>query len=351
MVRVSLKHGINSSSCEAFSLYGSILCAYGKLQEGRRMSKIVDLILARHDIDDRAIRSRSISYVGFINHWTAPLQEFISPLLEGYQLGLRCGDNISAAHSLCCRMIMLYCMGRPLADVYQEIKTNIDAITKLNVTEHLLVSQAYLEAVETLTGFNDDDCSSCHINICPPTPSECLDSFQIIARLEVSVFLANLDDATDLLLEAGDLSPQLGGLITKAQFIFLEAFISIQAARTEATWKKKRKWKRRAMKSVKIIRGWVKKGNVNLVHRLHLLEAELAALEGKNAKAISNYKSAITVACENGFIQDVGLSHEYASSFFGSIGDEDNEEYHMEQCKEYYSQWGATAKIEKLTND
>ena len=190
MVRVSLKHGINSSSCEAFSLYGSILCAFGKLQEGRRMSKIVDLILARHDIDDRAIRSRSISYVGFINHWTAPLQDFISPLLEGYQLGLRCGDNESAAHSLCCRMIMLYCLGRPLADVYQEIKTCIDAITKLNMTEHLLVSQAYLEAVETLTGVNEDS-SSCHMG--PPAPSECLDSFQIIARLEVNVFLRDLD--------------------------------------------------------------------------------------------------------------------------------------------------------------
>ena len=347
MVRVSLKHGVNSSSCEAFSLYGSVLCAYGKLKEGRRMSKIVDLILARHDIDDRAIRSRSISYVGFINHWTSSLQEFISPLLEGYQLGLRCGDNESAAHNLCCRIIMLYCMGRPLADVYQEIKASIDANTKLNINEHLLVSQAYLGAVETLIGVNDD-CSSCHME--EQSSSKALDSFKTIARLEVSVFLADLDDATDLLLEAGDLSPQLGGLITKAQFVFLDAFISIQAARTEATWNKKRKWKRRAMKSIKIIRGWVKSGNVNLVHRLHLLEAELARLEGKNAKAKANYKSAITVACENGFIQDVALSHEYASSYYGSIGDEENEEYHMEQCKEYYSQWGATAKIEKLTN-
>lgn len=345
MVRVSLKHGINDSSCDAFSLFGACLCASGKLQEGRRMSKIVNLILAKPNMD--RIKSRSIvSYVGFIQHWSSPLQDLVAPLLEGYQLGLRCGDNEHAAHNLTCRLNMLYYMGRPLTDVLQEIKACIDACTKLNMTGHVLISQAYLEAVETLIGFDE-------IEICPPVPSELRNrkfgAFSIISRLEVSVLLQDLDDATNLLIEAGDVSPCLTGIIAKTRFIFLDAFISIQAARVEKTWNKKRKWKRRGMKSIKIIRRWVKSGNVNLVHRLHLLESELARLEGKNAKAKANYKSAITVACENGFIQDCALSHELASAYYGSIGDEDCEEYHMEQCKEYYSQWGATAKIELMS--
>ena len=99
---------------------------------------------------------------------------------------------------------------------------------------------------------------------------------------------------------------------------------------------------------MKCIRGWIKKGNVNLVHYLHLLEAEYAALQGKCDKAESNYKSAVDVSSRDGFIQDCALSHELASAYFSSKGDMYWKNYHMEQCKECYSEWGAIAKVESF---
>ena len=92
-----------------------------------------------------------------------------------------------------------------------------------------------------------------------------------------------------------------------------------------------------------------KKGNVNLVHCLHLLEAEMAALENKCSKAEDSYKAAITVASTNGFIQDCALSHELTSAYFGRKGDHYWKDYHMEQCIERYSEWGAAAKVEQLS--
>ena len=98
----------------------------------------------------------------------------------------------------------------------------------------------------------------------------------------------------------------------------------------------------------KILRGWIKSGDVNLVHYLHLVEAEYAALQGKSDQAENNYKSAIAVASRNGFVQDRALAHELASAYFESKGDTYWKDHHMERCKEYYLEWGATAKFRQL---
>ena len=170
--------------------------------------------------------------------------------------------------------------------------------------------------------------------------------------LDLKVFFNQWDEAASLLLEAGDCSQVLGhGVFTLARFTYLEGLISIQSAKSATTWLKKRTWKNRAIKSKKRIRTWVKKGNVNLVHYLHLLEAEYAAMQGKSDKAECNYKAAIDVSSSNAFIQDCALSHELASTYFDSKGDTYWRDYHMEQCKKYYSEWNATAKLKQLNVD
>ena len=170
-------------------------------------------------------------------------------------------------------------------------------------------------------------------------------------RLELTVFFQEWEDAASLLLEAGDLRPALRGMVTMPRYTFCEGLISIHAAQVTTTpWIQKRKWKKRALKSAKLIRGMVKRGNVNLVHCLHLLEAELAVLDGKNEKAEANYKSAIDAATTNGFVQDRALSHELASAYFAKKGDEYWRDYHMEQCQNSYLDWGAYSKVEALRN-
>ena len=83
------------------------------------MSKVVDLILAKPDMDH--IKSRcmmlregtirkyfvvllvscnglySLLRYRTTDHWIAPVQDTLAPLLEGYQIGLRTGDNENAA--------------------------------------------------------------------------------------------------------------------------------------------------------------------------------------------------------------------------------------------------------------
>ena len=179
-----------------------------------------------------------------------------------------------------------------------------------------------------------------------------LRAFTFVTRLELDIFFQKWDDAVSLLVEAGNLRSSLPGSFVGARFTFLEALISIKAAQSKnESWLKKRRGKNKALKAMKLIRGWVKKGNVNLVHSLHLLEAELAALDKKPQKAENSYKAAITVASTNGFLQDRALSHEVASIYFAGKGDDYWKDYHMQQCLASYSEWGAAAKVRQLSMD
>lgn len=79
-----------------------------------------------------------------------------------------------------------------------------------------------------------------------------------------------------------------------------------------------------------------------------MAEAELAVVNGKSQKAEESFKSAITVASRNGFVQDRALSHELASQMFASKGDDYWKNYHLDNAIRYYEEWGASVKASQL---
>ena len=350
--------------------------AFGKPREASEMARAVDLILAKPGLAKMKSRS-TFMCEGYIHHWTNPIQSSLAPLLEGYQAGLRTGDTESAAfnrelfvcgpllfetppltnlYSVCFRAGHLYYSGRPLGGLLNEIKTSITVMTQLKQDQARVFMMPSLASVKKLRGDTSIDEKEMDLvgitKFAMETGNQLLLAQTYVNRLELNVFFQEWEAAASLLFEAGDIRKILPELTAVCRFTFFEALISIHAAQvTPATWLKRRKWKRRAVKAMKFIRGWIKKGNVNLVHSLHLLEAELAALDGKREKAENSYKAAITVASRNGFIQDRALAHELTSAYFSKKGDEYWKDYHMEQCLECYLNWGATTKVEVLRNN
>ena len=72
------------------------------------------------------------------------------------------------------------------------------------------------------------------------------------------------------------------GQFSMVRFKLLEALISLKVAQSATSWSMKRKWKSKGLKAMKLVKGWLKKGpNPNIVHFMHLLEAENAVLRGK----------------------------------------------------------------------
>ena len=106
--------------------------------------------------------------------------------------------------------------------------------------------------------------------------------------------------------------------------------------------------KKSANKTIRIIRGWAKNGNVNVVHHLYILEAELAVLNRKIKKAKEKFNDAIVTSSRNGFLQDRALAHELAGAFFKAQGDDNWEKYHIDRSIACYQEWGCSEKVKRL---
>ena len=178
--------------------------------------------------------------------------------------------------------------------------------------------------------------------------SHFLRSYVYTIQLETTVIFSMWNTATELLVKAGDVRSVLVGICVGVRFSVLEALVSIKTAQRSTTWWNRKKWSTKALSSVKQIRKWVKRGNVNLVHILHLLEAELANLNGYDRRAEENYQLAISTASTNDFRQDKALCHELASMYYGSKGDVCKRDDHMKHAILCYEEWGARAKVDQL---
>ena len=214
---------------------------------------------------------------------------------------------------------------------------------------YLLVSKALMgtssEENEVPAAFDDLLLRAKELNI------QTLRGHVYTGQLELRVFFGDFKSALQLLIEAGDVSSGLFATFTGVRFTFLAALTYIKAAQS-CDMRDRRRWRKKALKSLKLIRGWVKRGNVNIEHSLHLLEAEHAVAERKRSTYIEDrYKSAIETAKVNGFLQDQALSNELASLYFADQGDSDRRGGYMKQAIRCYSEWGAAAKVEQLTGE
>ena len=157
-----------------------------------------------------------------------------------------------------------------------------------------------------------------------------------LIQLDLKVFSGEWEEAAKMLESAGNEQDALFAKFSGVGWTILEALISIRATRFSKKMLISLKWRRRAYKSVKRVRGWAKKKNPNIEHSLHLLEAELASSKGKKRKAILHYRDAIDTA-EDGFRKpDQALSNELASLYFDSIGDTRQKSIHMENAIRCY---------------
>jgi len=86
----------------------------------------------------------------------------------------------------------------------------------------------------------------------------------------------------------------------------------------------------------------------NFGHQLHLLQGELARLQGRYLEAIDEYDRAIATAAENGFLQWEAIANERAAKLWLAKGKQKLAKVYINDAHRTYRAWGATRKVEQL---
>ena len=79
-----------------------------------------------------------------------------------------------------------------------------------------------------------------------------------------------------------------------------------------------------------------------------LVSAEIARLEGRDAKAMRLYEQAIRSAHDQGFVQNEALAREIAARFYAARGIEEIAYFYLLGARNCYVRWGAHAKVRQL---
>ena len=110
-----------------------------------------------------------------------------------------------------------------------------------------------------------------------------------------------------------------------------------------------RKYLREAHRALIALRKkFVDNGNINCVHMVTLLEAEVARLKGDAAAARQRYADAIMLATRSRHTHDAGICNECAGKFYVQIEDPTRASFHMEQAIKCFTDWGADAVAQRL---
>ncbi len=351
-VATSLKYGLYSSSSGTFASLAMMLCGpFGKPREGLEMVKAAELILEKADTRS-SVAHTVFTTQTFCYHWTSPLQDTIAPLLKGYQIGLETGENEKAGYCLNTRSYHLYYTGRPLDSIQKELEATITVLSQLKQDDTKLKIAVILATVKKLRGIDAeaaDKILDSALTSAALTGDTTLSALVNSAKLEVFVFFQKWREALDLVRKAGNVRLFTTGGFISVRYTFLEALTYLKIAQFASGWKK-RQTKKSAHKTIQLIQGWAKKGNVNVVHYLYILEAELAVLNGRNNKAKEKFNDAIVTSSRNGFVQDRALAHELVSAYFKAQGDDNWGNYQNERARACYEEWGCIEKVKRLSS-
>lgn len=130
IVRASLKYGINASSCDGFAVYAFLLTAmFGDPRRGQEMAQAVDLILERPGME-RIKSSATLTNFGMTYIHSRSWNSSLSPLLEGYEIGLKTGETESGLFNIMLRSFLLMAVGRPLGTVITELTESCKLVSK-----------------------------------------------------------------------------------------------------------------------------------------------------------------------------------------------------------------------------
>ncbi len=350
-ITISLKHGLNCSSSNDFAVLGMLLCGpFGKPQEGIEMAKAAELILEKADTRG-SVAHTVFTTQHYCYHWVSPLQDTLAPLLKGYQMGLESGDTDRGCWCLISRSFHLYFIGRPLDSIQKELEAYIKVLTQLKQNVSKTIITNVLTAVKKLRGIDVEACDKILefiLATAASTGNYNLPADVNLFKLEEFVIFQKWGEAIDLVQKAGNVRLILACLFSSVRFTFLEALTYLKAAQSTSGWKK-RQMKTSAHKTIKIIRGWAKRGNVNVVHYLYILEAERAVLNGKSEMAKEKFNAAIATSSRNGFLHDRALAHELASAYFQAQGDNYWGDYHIGRSRACYQDWGCSEKVKQLS--
>jgi signal transduction histidine kinase len=349
-VNLSLMHGPSPYSAFAFVLYGGTHNALtGQYDIGYAFGKLA-LALAQR-FGNRAEECRTVEVYGvLVHHWKAPLRDGLPLLKEGFRAGIESGELAFAAFNLNSVLINALPAGLTLNELLQEAEVVLDFAATQNNRTSFEIAVPYRQIARALTGatsrpgsFEDESFDETRFLTDAGSHATALGPYWV-TRLQLAYLMGDHGQALVCSMEAEKrIAAGILGMITSAEHVFYTA-LTVAATATSPAAERAPSTTQLCELHGKLV-NWARHCPENFLHKVSLIGAEIARLEGRATDASMLYRVAIDEAERQRFVQDEALAHELRARFLHGEQEPALAAVHFQLALDRYQRWGATEKV------
>ncbi|MEZ4410968.1 MAG: adenylate/guanylate cyclase domain-containing protein, partial [Polyangiales bacterium] len=359
LVVTSVQKGLSTATPFAFAVYGIVLNAAGMMAQANAYGELAGRLVDRWD--DRRLEARTRLVVN--NHvctWIAPLADRLDALREAYLIGRDTGDFEYAAICGQCYATNAFSAGRELGRLIEEADAFTGFMRNYAQRSILRLHLPLVQLARALAGLTDDparldgpDYDEAEATAFAEASGSASLVFVTLSDVLVARFhFASARRAHEVAERA---RPHQHGAVSTYHLSNFHTYAPLAASRLhdEAPADERPALVARIDESLAVLRGWAAAGPANHLHRLRLVEAERARVEGRLDEAAARYHEALEAARRTPYVNDEALIGERAARLyldrggvFASVG-----RAFLEDAAFAYQRWGAARKVERLAEE
>ncbi|MFN7975126.1 MAG: AAA family ATPase [Acidobacteriota bacterium] len=356
IVGTTLARGVCKQSAYGFAVFALVLSAINEIDKAYENGRVSLGLLDRWD--DRALRPNTMHVVsGLVNPFVEPVRNTLDVEARVYRLGIDTGNLEYACWALHHQANMSFYAGVDLPAAGACIDRAIGVLKHHKQLPAVSCTVPFGQAVRCLVGQSPDPA-----RLAGPEfdESEQLAALRAVnfrgATCIVSTLAAflryifrDLEAArsmADLAMAYADGASSTYHVVWAHQYRAL-SILGLCDATAEGVGA--------AVDAVQSnlaqLRTWQRFSPGNHAHRVHLVEAEIARVEGRRGDALDLYDRAIEAARQGQFVHEEALASELAARFHAARGARTAARAYMLEACYGYNRWGATAKVTALERE
>lgn len=353
--KLSFRHGVTASSAFAMSVLGILFASpVGDLDAAFACATTAEQILDRVGPASIEGRARYVATV-YLRIWKKPVNEIWSlcPAIE--RRCLETGDLEFAAWAAMMRVKHALFSGHSLLEAEPEARRSIDNIAHLKQGTALNYTRMTVQAMRNLAGRSRETHElvgdAYDVTAMLPVHEEQADAFAIASVHFYRMVLRYLFGQYELALESErEVAARLGtfaGLFYVPLYHQYAALTRLALA-AQLSGEARDELCREADASLERLLFFAMHHAGNHAHRVALVEAERAVVDGRRGDAIDAFERAAKHASTEQFLLDLGLCHERASYAWARWGNATIARAYAAESRFAYMQYGANALVRRI---